>query len=161
MEKVTSLSLFQTGWPVYQSNLIQVIAPLKPEHLDLRVAPQLRSNRQLAVHIISGRSWWLHWVMHEGPTDIAAMADWNDEGQPVCGAPEIIQGLEQTWAVIEDGLARWTPDDLAQTFQHPRRGPEKKYSRSWIVWHIAEHDIHHGGELSFCLGILGLQGMDL
>jgi hypothetical protein len=29
------------------------------------------------------------------------------------------------------------------------------------VWHIAEHDIHHGGELSFSLGIHGLPGMDL
>jgi len=161
MGKAVSLSLLQAGWPGYHQHLIRVIAPLAPEQLDLRVAPQLRSIRQLAVHIISGRSWWLHWVMHEGPTDIAPMADWNDDGQPVWTAPEIVQGLERTWAVLEDGLARWTPDDLAETFQHPRRGPDKKYSREWIVWHLAEHDIHHGGELSFSLGIHGLPGMDL
>ena len=156
-----SLSLLQVGWPAYQQHLIRVIAPLTPQQLELRVAPQLRSIRQLAVHIISSRSWWLHWVMHEGPAEIAPMADWNDEGQPAWTAPQIVQGLERTWEILLEGLARWTPDELAETFQHPRRVADGRYSRQWIVWHLVEHDIHHGGELSFALGILGLPAMDL
>ena len=161
MAERPSLSLLQVGWPAYQRQLTAVIAPLTPQQLDLHVAPQLRSIRQLAVHIVSSRSWWLQWVMHEGPADIAPMADWNDEGQPAWTASEIVHGLDRTWKVVADGLARWTPDDLAEVFQHPRRGPEAKYSRQWIVWHMVEHDIHHGGELSFALGILRLPAMDL
>jgi uncharacterized damage-inducible protein DinB len=160
-EQDASLSLFRAGWPVYLEHLQAAIAPLMPEQLDLKVAPNLRSIRQLAVHIITGRAWWLHWVMHEGPHELAPLADWNDPGQPAWTAPEIVDGLDRTWAVLADGLARWTPKDLAETFQHPRRSSEKRYSRRWIVWHIAEHDIHHGGELSFSLGIHGLPGMDL
>jgi len=99
--------------------------------------------------------------MHEGPADIAPMADSNDEGQPAWTTSEIVHGLARTSKVVADGLARWTPDDLAEVFQHPRRGPEAKYSRQWIVWHMVEHDIHHGGELSFALGILRLPAMDL
>jgi hypothetical protein len=22
-------------------------------------------------------------------------------------------------------------------------------SRQWVIWHVIEHDLHHGGELSF------------
>ena len=31
----------------------------------------------------------------------------------------------------------------------------------WIVWHIVEHEIHHRGELSLILGLLGREGLDV
>jgi len=31
----------------------------------------------------------------------------------------------------------------------------------WIVWHVVEHEIHHRGELSFILGLLGREGLDV
>ncbi len=34
-------------------------------------------------------------------------------------------------------------------------------SRQWIIWHVLEHDIHHGGELSSILGAHGLAAVDL
>jgi uncharacterized damage-inducible protein DinB len=32
---------------------------------------------------------------------------------------------------------------------------------SWIIWHIVEHEVHHRGELSLLLGLLGRQGLDV
>jgi uncharacterized damage-inducible protein DinB len=29
-----------------------------------------------------------------------------------------------------------------------------------MVWHVMEHEIHHRGELSFILGLLGREGLD-
>jgi uncharacterized damage-inducible protein DinB len=29
-----------------------------------------------------------------------------------------------------------------------------------VVWHVMEHDIHHGGEISQILGSNGLSGFD-
>jgi uncharacterized damage-inducible protein DinB len=29
-----------------------------------------------------------------------------------------------------------------------------------LIWHVIEHEIHHRGELSFILGLLGRQGLD-
>jgi uncharacterized damage-inducible protein DinB len=152
-------ALIQPGWREYLGHLHTAIAPLTPDQLDLQVAPHLRSLRRLAVHIISGRAWWLHWVMGEGPDELGPMADWDDEGQPAWTAPQILDGLAKTQSVLEDGMARWTRDDLEQSFRHPRR--DQKYTRRWMIWHIIEHDLHHGGELSFSLGILGLEGLDL
>lgn len=30
----------------------------------------------------------------------------------------------------------------------------------WIIWHVVEHEIHHRGELSLILGLLGREGLD-
>jgi uncharacterized damage-inducible protein DinB len=29
-----------------------------------------------------------------------------------------------------------------------------------LIWHVIEHEIHHRGELSFILGLLGREGLD-
>jgi len=34
-------------------------------------------------------------------------------------------------------------------------------SRSSAIYHLLEHDLHHGGEISLILGMNGLQGPDL
>jgi uncharacterized damage-inducible protein DinB len=74
--------------------------------------------------------------------------------------------LEMTWQMIQQALARWTPADLEQTFQNPylseaERKAKPARSRQWIIWHVLEHDLHHGGEVSQALGMHGLVGLDL
>jgi len=32
-------------------------------------------------------------------------------------------------------------------------------TRQWIIWHVLEHEIHHGGELSLALGNYELEGI--
>src|SRR5215472_5334056 len=50
-----------------------------------------------------------------------------------------------------------TVADLDATFQpFPHRPAE---TRQFIVWHVAEHDLHHGGEISLTLGMHGLAGL--
>ncbi len=58
-------------------------------------------------------------------------------------------------------LASWTPADLGQVFPHPFREDWPARSRQWIIWHVLEHDIHQGGELSSILGAHGLAAVDL
>jgi len=35
-----------------------------------------------------------------------------------------------------------------------------KYLLIDLIWHVMEHEIHHRGELSFILGLLGKEGLD-
>jgi len=58
-------------------------------------------------------------------------------------------------------LDRWTPEDMQQTFPHEWRGNHSELSRSWVVWNVLKHDLHHGGELSLALGLQGLQAPDI
>jgi uncharacterized damage-inducible protein DinB len=156
-EKYTTLKAFYSGWDVYQELLTKAITSLSLDQLALQAAPQLRSIDVLAAHIISARVWWFHNVMGEGNADLAPMVSWDDDDAPARTASELVRGLEATWHMIDDALYKWTPTDLEQRFQ--RR--ETTVSRQWIIWHVIEHDLHHGGELSYSLGIHGLPAPDL
>ena len=79
--------------------------------------------------------------------------------------PNWLPGLDATWQMIAGALACWTPADLGQTFPAPAEMSEEEQrafgvrSRQWIIWHVLEHEIHHGGELSLVLGNYGLAGI--
>jgi uncharacterized damage-inducible protein DinB len=85
--------------------------------------------------------------------------------QPPLDAPELVAGLEATWQMIAEALARWTPADLGRIFPPPavmseeERSMSRDSSRQWIIWHVLEHEILHGGELSLALGSYGLPGV--
>jgi hypothetical protein len=78
-------------------------------------------------------------------------------GAPVPTGTELAQGLDQTWRFMADRLARWTPADLRQTFPDEEDGTPVDVPRAWVVWHVLEHDLHHGGELSLTLGMHGIR----
>jgi len=79
-------------------------------------------------------------------------------------AAEIVRGLEESFSVIKSGMERWSPAELVQEFARPtpnEAGNRPARSRQWIIWHLVEHDVHHGGEISFSLGMHGVPGLDL
>jgi uncharacterized damage-inducible protein DinB len=156
---------FYRGYEVHQGRLVKMIAPLKQAELDLAATPNLWSVRTLACHIISARAWWYHSWMGEGSAEFGRMTDWDeDEALDTRSSAEIVGGLEESWSVIKSGLQRWSPDDLTKDFARPtpnEAGDRPRRSRQWIVWHVVEHDVHHGGEISYSLGMHGVTGLDL
>ena len=155
---LTSIAPFYKGWDNYQRMLVEAVAPLSDTQLALLAAPNLRPAWALAAHIIAARASWLHRRLGEGPAELLAYLPWDDDGEPQRGAAELVSGLDATWAVIADCLNRWTPAYLEGVIQHPVHGP---LTRQWILWHLIEHDLHHGGELFFTLGMHGLPTPEL
>ena len=52
--------------------------------------------------------------------------------------------------------------DLAELVHDTdENGEDQTYTRQWVIWHLIEHDLHHGGELSFTLGMHGLTGITI
>ena len=104
----------------------------------------------------------MHDAMGEGGTDVAEIAqwDWRDAGHTNDRA-ELIQALEITWQNISTCLERWTLTDLEYVFSGERFGRPYELTRQRVLWHLIEHDMHHGGELSFVLGAHGLAAPDL
>lgn len=162
-ENNLSLAPFYKGWDVYQQLLVSAIAPLSPEQLALRPALHMWSAGMIAAHIIATRVWWFHLWMGEGDASLVPLAVWDDQGAPVRSSAELVAGLEATWNMIQSTLAQRTPADLEQVFQEPegRTDKRREHSRQWITWHLLEHDLHHGGELSLILGMHGLPALDL
>jgi uncharacterized damage-inducible protein DinB len=62
---------------------------------------------------------------------------------------------------MQEAMARWTPADLMEVVRREVRGKQRTYVRRWVVWHVMEHDLHHGGEISLTLGMHGLAAPDI
>ena len=86
---------------------------------------------------------------------------WEDDPEAHPTASELVQGLEITWQMIDAALQRWTTEDMDQTFHNPWNPNRPDRSRQWIIWHVLEHDLHHGGEISLTLGTHHLAAIDL
>jgi len=169
-----TLTTFYTSWKAYQDHLTDALAPLTAEQLGLRAAPGLRSIGENALHIIGCRVFWFtEFLGEDGGEEMKVYARWNEValgapytswnevslalGAPVPTAAELAQGLKHTWQFMADCLARWSPADMRQTFPDDGNGTPVDVSRAWVVWHVLEHDLHHGGEVSLTLGMHGIQ----
>ena len=168
------LQPFVEGWATHQRLLLAAIADLDREQLALRPAPDQMGIWQLASHMAGSRAYWIHDVLGEGDPAIRDMfrvasttvpglslefAGWEDDETHPRTATEIVDAFHQTWGVIEGCLERWTADDI--TVEIPQRGADRTTTRGWVIWHLMEHEAHHGGAISLILGSNGLPGLDL
>jgi uncharacterized damage-inducible protein DinB len=161
-ENTVTLTKFYEGWDRYQDLLAATAAPLTEEQLAWRAAAHLRSAGELLAHIVGCRAGWLHYVLHEGGDDLEDISKWDVPDAPPRSTVELVSGLNTTWQVIQNCLERWTPADLDAEFQDTDDdGTVHTFTRRWVLWHLLEHDMHHGGEFSYVLGMHGREGMDI
>ena len=167
---------FIEGWATHQQLLLGSLRGLTPDQLATRPAPTMWAVWQLAGHMAGSRAYWFHDVLGEGDPAVRAMfrvtsttvpdlpiedAGWEDDEDHPRDAAQIVEAFERTWAMIDASLRRWTTDDLGVDFSRTRRTGTETFTRGWVVWHVIEHDLHHGGEISLILGSHGLSGLDL
>ncbi len=161
------ITFYKHGWEHYQQALAAAISPLSSDQLALPLAPDHWSIGQLLAHMIDARVSWFSGWMGKGNADLAHWHEERSRDEPaVYEAAELVAMFEKTWHVIADAMTRWTSADLEQLFSPPashqawlqNQGLEEEpaHTRQWIVWHVLEHEIHHGGELSLALGTYGL-----
>ena len=160
MPDVTLTEIYR-NWREFQKTVVAVVRPLTAEQLALAVAPHQRTAAIITAHIIAARSYWLNHMLGMGGSEMASLRTWDDEGQPARSATEFVVGLETTWQLLEQSANSWSAADLAEPLMRVRGGKEFRFTRMWVIWHLIEHDIYHGGELSLTLGMYGVTGLDL
>jgi uncharacterized damage-inducible protein DinB len=133
-----TLTTFYTSWKEYQDHIKGALAPLTAEQLELRAVPHLRSIGENALHIIGCRAYWLtDFLGEDGGEEMKVYAGWNEValalGAPIPTAAEMVQALDRTWQCMTDCLARWSPDDMRQTFPDDWDGmPGDRKGRHYI-----------------------------
>jgi uncharacterized damage-inducible protein DinB len=156
-----TITTFYTCWKEYQDHIKGALGALTAEQLELRAAPHLRSIGENILHIIGCRAYWfIDFLGEDGGEEMKVYTAWNEVAlalrAPIPTIAELAQGLESTWQFMAHCLARWSPDDMRQTLPDYWDGKQVDLARAWVVWHVMEHDLHHGGELSLTLGMYGL-----
>ncbi len=158
----STLEVVYANWRGYQEKLRDCIAPLTPAHLALQPAAHMWPLGQLVQHIIAVRAGWFSGTLQDDDDAMRAYMAWGQRDSPARSAGELVRGLDATWAFIESRVQRWTPADYTQTFpDEAADGQTYEVSRSWVVYHVLEHDLHHGGEISLILGMHGLRTPDV
>ncbi len=161
-EPQSTLEVIYENWRGYNKRLQNCIAPLTDEQLQLQPAPGKWPLGQVVQHIISVRVGWFCYTLQDADEAMDVYGNWGQPGSPERSADELVRGLEQTWTFMQSRLQRWTDADGAMTFpDEDENGEVWQVSRSWVIYHVLEHDLHHGSEVSMILGMNGLQPIDI
>jgi uncharacterized damage-inducible protein DinB len=157
----STLDVIYDNWQGYQEKLRDCVTPLTKEQLLLQPAARMWPLGQIVQHIISVRAGWFSGTLQDEDKAMNEYMSWGQPDSPSRSAAELAHGLDETWAFIESRLRRWTAADCAKTFPDEWGGQVYQVSRNWVIYHVLEHDLHHGGEVSLILGMNGLQTPDV
>ncbi|NUM45196.1 MAG: DinB family protein [Anaerolineales bacterium] len=109
---------------------------------------------QILCHIADAEEGWFQYVIHR------QYEKWPDQFTPANYLT--LAAIQQGWAEVhtrtEAYLDTLPLEDLDQIILTPWGS---NFSLNWIIWHVIEHEIHHRGELSLILGMLGREGLDV
>jgi uncharacterized damage-inducible protein DinB len=152
---------FFQGWEVYHNSLSKAISGLTQEQLELQLSPDLRSIGTITAHIISARARWFYIVMGEGGPSFKSMGNWDRREARMRSSEELVEGLQRTWQGMQEVIASWTEEQWEDTWPGEYEGEPRTITRTWVIWHLIEHDLHHGGEISIILGANGVPGIKI
>ena len=141
-------------WDLVRKGLITVIGKFQEPDLIYCPYPESWPVGQIMVHIANAEEGWFRYVVtgevEEWPGDL------RYENYPT--QEKILDILASVHAKTEGYLSSLSEKDLSTEICTPWG---KSIPLQWIIWHVIEHEIHHRGELSLILGILGKEGLDV
>ena len=141
-------------WQYIRKGLISVIEDFEESELTYQPYPDSWPVGQIMVHIANAEEGWFRYAvtkeLQEWPMQL------QFENYPT--REKILTVLDEVHGKTERYLETLSEEDLSATILAPW---EETFPLGWIFWHVIEHEVHHRGELSLILGILGKEGLDV
>jgi len=141
-------------WSWMRKGLIKVIEKFSEADLSYQPFPESWPVGQIMVHIASAEEGWFRYAVTK------ELSEWPShlqfENYPT--REKILEVLDTVHAKTEEYLGTLTEQDLTTRILAPW---EESFPLQWIIWHVIEHEIHHRGELSMILGMLGKEGLEV
>ena len=142
-------------WPKVREDLLLTLSSF--EEADLVFVPVEGgwTVGRIMLHISSAAEFWLHSGILSS-VNVYRQGEAVLENYPTLDAIRgyLIDEHTRTMELLEGfDIANWE-----KPYQYP---DGYSYKPSWIFWHVLQHEIHHRGELSLILGLLGREGLDL
>jgi uncharacterized damage-inducible protein DinB len=155
----TLIPTIYQGWRDNHRALTRAIAPLDAEQLSLRASPAVDTIREIAAHVIGVRARWF--CFGEEVAVFVPFRSWDHPEAEAWSADDLVRGLEATWTAMQDAIAGWTPAEWEQTWPGEDDSEPEVVTRAWVIWHLLEHDLYHGGQISITLMAHGLSGVEI
>jgi uncharacterized damage-inducible protein DinB len=140
-------------WEAVRRDLLRALDLLADEQLTFVPREGLWSLGRVARHIAGAEEGWFRYVVSR------ELADWpqfRDEDYATVASIKAL--LAEVHGRTETYLTTLDIADLDSAVPTPWG---EKVTLRWIIWHVLEHEIHHRGELSLILGLLGREGLDV
>ena len=147
------LSDLFSHWNQIHADTLTVLGKFSDDELTYVAYPGGMTVGRIALHIADAKDGWFHRIATREREDWPV--DYTLENYPTKAAIQSL--LVEVHAKIFDHLANLSIDDLDTQIDSPWGW----FSLRFIIWHILEHEIHHRGELSLILGILGREGLEM
>lgn len=140
-------------WGQIRHGLLDTIEKFTDEELDFVAFEGGYSVRQLILHIAQEEYGEIQY-------GITRAIDAFPPSYPADAYPTV-ESTTASLASVHKETVRFLEGlddhDLAREIEPPWGGT---YPLIDLIWHVMEHEIHHRGELSIILGLLGREGLD-
>ena len=141
-------------WEKVHQDTLETVGKFSDEELGYVPFPGMMTVGDIARQIADAEEGWFRYVVtHERD---AWPEDYTEASYPSVAAIQRllgrVHGRTRTFLKTLDERA------LADRIDTPWDGRARL---DWIIWHVIEHEIHHRGELSLALGLLGKAGLDV
>jgi len=147
------LSRMFAHWEKVRAGLLETINQFGDDELAFVPFEGSWPVGQIMLHIADCEDNWLHVMVRQ------EFEPWVD--YPLADYPSraaIKQVLWRTHARTLPFLESLDESDLDAEYVAPDGW---RFTLGWAIWHVLEHEIHHRGELSLALGLLGREGLDV
>ena len=141
-------------WQEIRTGLITTIDQFSDAELTYQAYEGGCAVGQIMLHIAGAEDGWLRFVLTREFDEWPDHYKLNNFGDKLL----IKRALEQVHKRMVNYLNTLQETDLSRTIIAPW-GDE--FQIGWVLWHVLEHEIHHRGELSLILGLLGREGLDV
>ena len=141
-------------WKNVREGLIETIEKFKDTELDYLPFDGSRAVGDIMLHIADAEDGWFRHVV------VRELDDWPIK-YTLANYPGLVaieRVLEEVHERTERFLASLSSTDLDRVIAAPW---EELIPLRWIIWHVLEHEVHHRGELSLILGLLGREGLEV
>jgi len=145
--------LLISSWAQVRAGLLATADKFSNDELPFRAAPNAYSVADTLLHIANEEDGEIRYGITRDLPDFPAAFD----PSLYAGKPSILAVLDGVHERTLAYLQTLSDSDLDDTIETPWG---MRARRSELFLHVMEHEIHHRGELSLILGLLGREGLD-
>jgi uncharacterized damage-inducible protein DinB len=139
-------------WNQVRADLLTTIDKFGDEELSFVPFEGSWPVGKIMLHIAETEDGWLHTLVQR---QLDPGVDYELADYPTKSAIKSV--LDRARSRTVPLLDRLTERDLDTVYTLRN----ESLTLRWIIWHVLEHEIHHRGELSLALGLLGREGLDV